>query len=113
MNQVPEIDAKELQQLISNNTKITLIDVRTPREWKQTGVIPGSVLLSMDELANKLQNGFDSQLRDKPSIIFVCNSGNRSYNVTNYFVNKLNIKATNLRGGVIAWHRIGGRFEQI
>ena len=63
------------------------------------------------ELESELNNGLN--LKDKGQIVVICRSGARSGSVVNHFVNQLNLDATNLQGGVIAWNRIDGEFEQV
>ena len=54
---IPSIDAKGLQEKINQNENITLLDVRKPNEWKQTGVILGSIMVEMQSLPREMQNG--------------------------------------------------------
>ena len=52
---VIDIDSAELNKLIA--TGVPLIDIRTAPEWQQTGIVPGSHLLTF----------FDEQGRADPS----------------------------------------------
>ncbi|MCE7734120.1 MAG: rhodanese-like domain-containing protein [Candidatus Heimdallarchaeota archaeon] len=105
------MQAKELMDKITNNEDVTLLDVRRPREWAQTGVIPGSLMIEMQTLPRELQSGLN--LKDKEPIIVVCRTGNRSSNVVKYLIEHLGINAINLEGGVVSWYQNGGEFENI
>lgn len=111
--QIPSISAEELKQKIAAHEDITLMDVRTPREWAQTGVIPGSIMVEMQTIPAQMENGLNAKLKAKEPIIVICRSGNRSAQVTNFLRQRYNIEAINLSGGVISWHRIGESFEQV
>ena len=45
-NAAPDIDAREAATAVAAG-KITLIDIRTPPEWKETGVARGAKLINM------------------------------------------------------------------
>jgi rhodanese-related sulfurtransferase len=58
--------------------KMVLVDVRTPAEWKETGVVPGAVMLSMGskDFAKKLKEVVEANPGKKIGLI--CASGGRS-----------------------------------
>ncbi|WP_198245018.1 rhodanese-like domain-containing protein [methane-oxidizing endosymbiont of Gigantopelta aegis] len=93
---------------------VLIIDVRTPEEWKQTGVIPGSVPLQFfDKDGNALTQTwltqFD-QLRKSPDqpVILVCRSGHRSGLVGNFLTKKLGLEHINhLSTGLKSWLKAG------
>lgn len=68
--------------------KITLIDIRTPPEWRDTGIAKGAKQVNM--LHPKGAQGFVDQLlgevkgdRNAP-IALICRTGNRTTQVQNY-----------------------------
>lgn len=78
---VPEITPAEAQAKAKAG-KITLIDVRTPEEWRETGVAPGATPINLYHPGGA--EGFVKEVvarvggkRDTP-IAFICRSGNRS-----------------------------------
>ena len=88
--EVIDINNKELSNLIEQ--KIKIIDVRTQNEWKSTGIIKGSFLISLlnknkkfifEDWYKMLNNKFGSN----KSIIFICASGVRS-NYISHLVKK-------------------------
>ncbi|GFO72640.1 hypothetical protein BJAS_P3042 [Bathymodiolus japonicus methanotrophic gill symbiont] len=98
-------------QLNSDLTKDALvIDIRTPQEWQNTGIIPGSHPLSFFD-----QNGkYNTQqwlaevqkLQTSPNqeIILVCHSGGRSGRVGKLLSEKLNMSnVSHLQNGISSW----------
>ncbi|QTQ36029.1 Rhodanese-like domain-containing protein [Aromatoleum petrolei] len=78
---VPEITPAEAQAQAKAG-RITLIDVRTPDEWRETGVAPGATPINLYHPGGA--EGFVKEVvakvggkRDTP-IAFICRSGNRS-----------------------------------
>ncbi|MCC4115480.1 rhodanese-like domain-containing protein [Aromatoleum toluclasticum] len=78
---VPEITPAEAQAQAKAG-KITLIDVRTPDEWRETGVAAGATPINLYHPGGA--EGFVKEVvakvggkRDTP-IAFICRSGNRS-----------------------------------
>lgn len=74
------IDNEGLKSLLAKGIK--LIDVRHPEEWKETGVIKGSILMESFEKSGKLRRAFIEELagtvkKDEP-FIMICRTGNRT-----------------------------------
>ena len=73
---------------------LLIIDVRTAKEWKMTGVIPGSILISMHDDNNIERKSFLEEINLKISsykskkIAFICASGSRSKVVMDFFLNE-------------------------
>ena len=84
---VPELDAPEAAVAVAAG-KITLIDIRTPPEWKETGVARGAMLINM--LHPQGASGFASTLLEKVNgdrnapIALICRTGNRTTQVQRY-----------------------------
>ncbi len=65
------------------DSKIKIIDIRTPSEWKTTGLVKGSVpIMFFNEQGNYDMNAFLNELNKKVKkgerFALICNSGNRS-----------------------------------
>ena len=75
------------QEFIQAGTPI--IDIRTPKEWEETGIVPGSHLLTFfNEDGSHDKQGFTNRLQqiagpDTPLAI-LCRSGNRSEKVSRF-----------------------------
>ncbi len=74
------IGNQELKDLLGRGVKI--IDVRHPEEWKQTGVVKGSILIESFKKSGRLRREFITELaetvaKDEP-VILICRTGNRT-----------------------------------
>lgn len=85
---------------------ITIIDIRTEPEWKETGVIKNSILITFfDENGNYNTENFLKQLdkhvsKDKAFAI-VCRTGSRTSMVGD-FLAKEGYNVINLKGGILS-----------
>jgi rhodanese-related sulfurtransferase len=81
--------------------KVTLIDIRTPPEWKETGIAKGAKLVNMQHpqggpgFTNALLEQVNGN-KDAP-IALICRTGNRTTQVQRYlqsqgFTNVYNVK---------------------
>ena len=115
--EVIDINNKQLSNLIEK--KIKIIDVRTIDEWKSTGIIKGSFLVS---LLNKNKKFifedwfamFENNFGKNKSIIFICASGVRS-NYISHLVKKKkpDLIVYNLKRGINSWITSGYNVERL
>ena len=93
-----EIDVIELKQMLDDNAKFILLDVRTDIEVVASIISDQAHHIPMNEIPLRLD-----ELDKNSEIIVHCKSGKRSAKVCDYLIqnNFSNIK--NLRGGIIAW----------
>ncbi len=106
---LPEITVKELVERINNSDELVLIDIRRENEWRATGVIEGSNLITDVDFVHRLNSDeLKNQLINK-DVVLICRSGNRSGRMTNYLINeiKLNANVLNMYGGILEWKRNG------
>ena len=92
---------------------VPLIDIRTNSEWRSTGIIKNSKLLTffnkdgksdVKSWMNKLRK---KKKKDQP-IIIICRSGRRSGIVSDMLVNEENYsKVYNANSGIMAWINSG------
>lgn len=101
MPKIEEIDVAELKTRLASDEKIRLIDVRSQQEWDQ-GIIENGEFIPMETIPARL-NDFDN---DVTNLIY-CRSGVRSAQVCMFLAEQADIKAINLRGGIIAWAQSG------
>jgi rhodanese-related sulfurtransferase len=84
--------------------KITLIDIRTPPEWKETGVAKGANLINM--LHPQGAPGFTSALLEKVKgdksapIALICRTGNRTTQVQRYLQSQGFTQVYNVKEGM-------------
>ena len=107
---------EDLEALIQEN--VSVIDVRTPLEWRTTGIVPGSVpLMFFDRTGNY---DVDSWLEELSKIAgkgdrvaLICHVGNRSLVISNYLSSRAGYqKVYNVTNGISAWIRSGREVEQ-
>ncbi|GEM_PF-297618 len=105
---VVSLDINEFEKSIKNRTYV--VDIRTPEEWKQTGIIENSVPLTffnsdgsynVSAFIQKLKKmGID---KNRP-LILVCRSATRTKMVGDFLSNKLGYKKVyQLKGGILNW----------
>jgi len=100
------VNNAELQALLEKGTKI--IDIRRPDEWKQTGVIDGSILLTAFDGRGKLVPEFPADLakqvtKEEPFIL-ICRTGNRTSNISMALAEQLGYKGViNVTDGITKW----------
>lgn len=79
-----EVDARVAYELMQDG-KITIVDIRTPQEWRQTGVAKGAKRVNLLH-PNGLQ-GFAQQLYEvtgadlNAPIVLICRTGSRTSKV--------------------------------
>ena len=115
--EVINIDNRELSNLIEKEIKV--VDVRTQNEWKSTGIIKGSFLISLLDKNKKFifddwYKMFKIKFGKNKSIIFICASGIRS-NYISHLVKKKNpdLNVYNLKKGINNWIRSGNKIERL
>ncbi len=92
------ITAEEAKQIMDSEEGYIILDVRTQEEYDQ-GHIPGAILISHEEIAEKAED----VLTDKNQLILVyCRSGRRSKIAAEALVE---LGYTNIKefGGIIDW----------
>ena len=96
--------------------KIIIVDVRTKKEWKETGIIPNSILLNMHndsyEENKNFVNDLTAYLSKNPNenIAFICASGSRSEIVVNYFTEKGYNNLSHIPDGIVGKNNDGWLF---
>ena len=104
---VTNIDNAELEKLISEG--VPVIDIRRAEEWRQTGVVKGSHLITFfDKRGNYNLPVWLEKLapiadKNQPFIL-ICRTGNRTGTVGNFLDKKLGYaKVYNARRGITDW----------
>ena len=115
--EVIDIDNSELKNLIEKD--INIIDVRTQNEWKSTGIIEGSILISLLDKKNKFifdnwYEDFNKKISKNESVILVCAFGVRSKYISNLIKQKKpDLKIYNLKKGINDWIRSGNKISRL
>ena len=103
---VINVDNTQLKKLIKKDTLI--VDIRRSSEWKDTGVIPNSVLITFfDERGNYNLKQWHKQLLENSSynkdIILICRSGRRTKIAADIISKNLGINVYNVTNGIKSW----------
>jgi NADPH-dependent 2,4-dienoyl-CoA reductase/sulfur reductase-like enzyme/rhodanese-related sulfurtransferase len=98
-DEVEFIDVEDLKKKIENKEKITIIDVRSAKEY-ESGHIEGSVLIPIDELRQNI-----GMLDKNSEIIVHCRSSYRSYLAYRILKNSGFMNVKNLNGSYLSWVR--------
>jgi adenylyltransferase/sulfurtransferase len=95
--EVPTLSVQDLKARMAAHERFLLLDVREPDETA-AGVIPGSTLMPLSTLSQKLE----SLPKDEPIYVY-CRSGARSAKTTVLLRSIGYDKAYSLAGGYMAW----------
>lgn len=98
---LPAVDVKQVSARQSSGA--LLIDVREADEYAQ-GHVPGSTLIPLGQLAQRLQE--IARYKDKP-VVLICHSGRRSEQALKLLESAGFSAAANVEGGMIAWQKAG------
>ena len=98
----PQVYAEVLESGQSEQRDVTLLDVRTAREF-DAGSIPGAKHVPLDELRSRL----DELPRDRPVVVY-CQAGQRAY-VATRLLRKVGFDAANLAGGYRTFRMVHDR----
>lgn len=100
----------QLEYMLERN--VPIFDIRRPEEWKETGVIKNSQLMTFfDKNGNVLPDflpKFTQQIKKDDPVILICRTGNRSGVLARYLVEKLGYtQVHNVHYGITDWIRKG------
>ncbi len=101
------IDAQQLRQLIADG--VPVVDVRTPQEWRATGVIPDSHLMTFFDYRGNYDleswlNEFIKIAKPHEPVVIICEIGNRSRLISHFLVSELAYSQVyDASGGIREW----------
>jgi len=100
------VDNQGLQQLLESS--VTLIDIRRPEEWHETGVVEGSRGMTFVDASGRLIPGFLDTFSAKVSpdqpVVLICRTGNRTDVLGRHLVEKMGYSQVyNVRDGIMGW----------
>jgi rhodanese-related sulfurtransferase len=104
--EMQQISVAELDDLLRRG--VTVIDVRRIDEWRATGIVPGSRMITAFDAEGRLDAHFSEQVAasvpsDQP-VVLICRSGNRSARASRLLSEQLGFQHVyNLDGGIQAW----------
>ena len=108
---IVDIDNAQLAKLLTSG--VPMIDIRTSPEWEESGIVPGSHLLTFFDERGKADPAAWLQKAKaiaKPGdpVIVICRSGNRTKALSQFLSQQAGyVKVYNVRNGIGAWAREG------
>jgi len=110
----------ELQQVwatpefFEKNPTVKVIDIRTPGEWRETGIVKGSIpIMFFDEKGRfdvpKFLDALNKVVKKDEPFALICRTGSRTTEVSKFLAYKLGYKVINLKGGLMNLMRMGYR----
>lgn len=100
------LDNAGLQALAAQG--VPVYDIRRPEEWRETGVVEGSRLLTFVDASGRLNPEFLPRFvadagKDDP-VILICRTGSRTDVLARYLVDKMGYtQVYNVRHGITRW----------
>ena len=92
------VSAKVAYEMIENNDdNLTILDVRTPEEFKKDGRLAGAKLIPVDQLSKNL-----NMIDKSKKVLVYCRSGSRSVYASRVLVSN-GFTPLNMSGGINAW----------
>lgn len=101
----------ELKSLLSKG--VTVVDIRRPEEWKKTGVVPGSELITFfTDRQGHVNPDFVTELsaKVKPNqpVVLICRTGNRTALVSRLLAERVGYSEVyNVTDGITRWIKDG------
>ncbi|MEK6658809.1 MAG: rhodanese-like domain-containing protein [Campylobacterota bacterium] len=97
-------DEEASQALI--DSKIPIVDIRTPSEWKETGLLQGSIpIMLFDEKGKYDLNDFlqklNSAVDTKKPFAIICRTGSRTKILASFLSQKMNYEVVNIKSGIV------------
>lgn len=88
------------------DSKIPIIDIRTPGEWKETGLIKGSIpIMFFNEKGGYNINGFLKELNAKVDtskpFAMICRTGSRTKLLSGFLSKEYGYDIIDLKGGIM------------
>jgi len=102
------IGNEELKELMKQG--VPVVDIRTPAEWQQTGVVEGAKLLPFVMPDGRINPKFIPDLAKiagpKDKVVLICRSGNRSHNAAEGLSSRFAYEGIyNVQHGMNLWLR--------
>ena len=100
------LDNAGLLMMLEKN--IPIYDIRRPEEWRQTGVIESSKLLTFVDADGRLRQDFFDRFTaatdQHDPVILICRTGNRTSTLARYLVEQMGYtQVFNVRDGITRW----------
>ena len=107
--EIQKVDTSNLKNLILDG--VPIIDIRTPIEWSETGIIEGSHLITFFNKKGEVNLGqwlfeFDKIADKQKPFILICRSGRRTGVVSKYLNKNFDfVKIYDAADGINGWKK--------
>lgn len=107
---IVDIDNAELARLAISG--VPVIDIRTEGEWKESGIVPGSKLITLFDEKGRADPAWLEKVKgiakpDQP-VIIICRSGNRTKAASQMLAQQAGYqKVYNVKDGIRGWAKEG------
>ena len=104
------LDNQQLDAMLQKN--VPIYDIRRPEEWRQTGVVANSKLLTFVDAGGRVtprfMENFTSKVGKDDPVILICRTGNRTNVLARHLVENMGYtQVYNVRDGITSWIRDG------
>ena len=101
--------AEVTEQYISQkliDSKIPIVDIRTPGEWRETGIVKNSVpIMFFNERGGYNVDAFLTELNakvdTKKQFALICRTGSRTTMISAFLSKELGYSVINIKGGIV------------
>ncbi len=100
----------EIDRFETMRKQMPVVDIRTPAEWRETGIVPGSFTITFFQPDGRYDvPAFIAALKKigitkETPFILVCRSASRTRMVGNFLADKMGYnKVYHLKGGILNW----------
>lgn len=92
--------------------KIKIIDIRTPGEWRETGIVKGAyTIMFFDEKGQfdvpKFLKSLNKIVKKDEQFALICRTGSRTTEISKYLSSEFGYNVINLGGGMMKLMREG------
>ena len=115
--EVGQLTNSQLKQLLAEG--VPIIDIRRAEEWRSTGVVEGSHLMTFFDARGRYNMDkwlaeLDKVAKKDEKFILICRSGNRTGQVSNFLDKKLGYKQVyHLQRGINNWIKAGDKIVPV
>jgi len=94
------------------NKNMKIIDIRTPGEWRQTGIVKGAyTIMFFDEKGKydipKFLKSLNKIVKKDEQFALICRTGSRTADISKYLSSEYGYNVINLYGGIMKLMREG------
>lgn len=112
--EVPYTNINNAELKLLKEKGIPIYDIRRPEEWKQTGVVEGSQLLTFVDSSGRVFpdffQRFTKAVKRNDPVILICRTGNRTDGLARYLIEKMGYtQIYNVQYGITNWIREGNK----